>query len=67
MAENNSGLKSAILLMHCPDQQGIVAKVTEFLDNNNGNIIYLDQYVDHQEKIFFMRIEWELGKFLIRP
>ncbi len=67
MAENNSGLNSAILLMHCPDQQGIVAKVTEFLDNNNGNIIYLDQYVDHQEKIFFMRIEWELDKFLIPP
>lgn len=56
---------TAILLMHCPDSQGIVAKVTEFLDNNNGNIIYLDQHVDHQEKVFFMRIEWELEKFLI--
>jgi len=28
---------TAIILMYCPDQQGIVAKVTEFLDNNNGN------------------------------
>lgn len=51
--------------MYCPDQQGIVAKVTEFLDNNNGNIIYLEQHVDNQEKIFFMRIEWELENFLI--
>ena len=67
MTGNNPDLNSAILLMHCPDQQGIVAKVTEFLDNNNGNIIYLDQYVDHQEKIFFMRIEWELENFLIPP
>jgi formyltetrahydrofolate deformylase len=65
MTGKNSNVDSAILLMHCPDQQGIVAKVTEFLDNNDGNIIYLDQYVDHQEKIFFMRIEWELDKFLI--
>ncbi len=51
--------------MYCSDQQGIVAKVTEFLDNNNGNIIHLDQHVDHQENIFFMRVEWELDQFLI--
>ena len=57
--------KSAILLIHCPDKQGIVAKVTEFLSNNNGNIIELAQHVDHEEKIFYMRIEWELEKFLI--
>ena len=56
---------TAIILMYCPDQQGIVAKVTEFLDNNNGNIIYLEQHVDSHEKIFFMRIEWELENFLI--
>lgn len=56
---------TAIILMFCQDRQGIVAKVTEFLDNNNGNIIYLDQHVDRQENIFFMRIEWELDKFLI--
>lgn len=56
---------TAIILMYCADRQGIVSKVTEFLDNNNGNIIYLDQHVDRQEKIFFMRIEWELDKFLI--
>ncbi len=56
---------TAIILMYCPDQQGIVAKVTEFLDNNNGNVIYLEQHVDSQKKIFFMRIEWELDHFLI--
>jgi formyltetrahydrofolate deformylase len=57
--------RTAIILMYCPDRQGIVAKVTEFLDNNNGNIIFLEQHVDYQEKIFFMRIEWELQNFLI--
>lgn len=57
--------KNAILLIHCPDKQGIVAKITEFLDNNNGNIIELDQHVDREDKIFYMRIEWELDKFLI--
>lgn len=58
-------VKTAILLISCPDKQGIVAKVTEFLDNNYGNIIYLDQHVDREDRVFFMRIEWELKGFLI--
>ncbi|MFW5656553.1 MAG: formyltetrahydrofolate deformylase [Bacteroidota bacterium] len=62
---NTANKNKAILLMHCPDQQGIVASVTEFLNNNNGNIISLDQHVDHEEQVFFMRIEWELQHFLI--
>ena len=37
---------TAILLIHCPDRQGILATVTEFLNNNRGNIIYRDQHVD---------------------
>lgn len=56
---------TAVLLIHCPDRQGILATVTEFLNRNNGNIIYLDQHVDWQEHIFFMRVEWELNGFSI--
>jgi len=56
---------TAILLIHCPDKQGILATVTEFLNKNNGNIIYLDQHVDRVEKIFYMRVEWELTGFAI--
>lgn len=55
--------ETAILLIHCPDQQGILAAVTQFLNKNNGNIIYLDQNVDRAESIFFMRVEWELDLF----
>lgn len=58
-------MKTAKLLLHCPDKPGILAEVTEFITVNKGNIIYLDQYVDHVENIFFMRIEWELKNFLI--
>jgi len=61
----NNGKKTAIILMYCPDRKGIVAKVTEFLDNNQGNIIYLEQHTDKKENTFFMRIEWELDDFLI--
>lgn len=58
-------MKTAKLLLHCPDQPGILAEVTDFITVNKGNIIYLDQYVDHVENIFFMRIEWELKDFLV--
>jgi len=56
---------TAILLIHCPDRQGILATVTEFLNKNRGNILYLEQHVDRQEKIFFMRVEWDLEDFTI--
>ena len=58
-------MTTAKLLLHCPDKPGILAEVTDFITVNKGNIIYLDQYVDHVENIFFMRIEWELEDFLV--
>jgi formyltetrahydrofolate deformylase len=56
---------SAILLIHCPDTKGIVAQVTAFINDNNGNIITLDEHVDRLDKTFYMRVEWELDEFLI--
>lgn len=55
----------AILLLHCPDEQGIISEVTKFITDNQGNIVYLDQYVDREDGMFFMRIEWELKNFTI--
>ena len=49
-------LKKLTLLMYCPDQKGIIADVTQFIHKNNGNIIYIDQYVDRVYKSFFMRV-----------
>ncbi len=56
---------SAILLIHCPDNKGIVATVSEFIYKNNGNITALAQHVDQDQQVFFMRIEWELDGFII--
>ena len=56
---------TAVLRMHCPDSPGIIAVLTEFINNNGGNILYLDQYVDRVNSILFMRIEWDLEHFLI--
>ena len=57
---------SAILLIHCQDKPGIVVAITEFIHKNDGNILYLDQHVDSEQGVFFMRIEWDLEKFTIQ-
>lgn len=56
---------SAILLIHCNDQPGIVAAVAQFINKYEGNIIHVHEHVDYDDKIFFMRVEWELENFKI--
>jgi len=51
------------LQIHCKDQSGIIASVTNFIANNNGNIVYIDQHVDREQDIFFMRLESEFKSF----
>ncbi|MEO8393940.1 MAG: formyltetrahydrofolate deformylase [Chloroflexota bacterium] len=55
--------RSAILLISCPDRTGLVATITEFLYRHNGNILHLDQHVDSEANVFFMRIEFALDGF----
>ncbi len=45
------------ILINCPDQPGIICTVTGFIHSQGGNVIYLDQHVDKQADIFFMRVE----------
>ncbi|WP_273275641.1 formyltetrahydrofolate deformylase [Maribacter polysiphoniae] len=45
------------ILIHCPDQSGIISAVTGFIHAKGGNIIYLDQHVAKQANVFFMRLE----------
>ena len=54
---------TAILLVSCPDQRGIVAALAGFITAQHGNILALDQYVDAQDAVFFARMEWELEGF----
>ena len=58
-------MPKSILLLHCPDRQGIIAEVTGFITSNRGNIVYLEQFVDTIDQRLFMRIEWELEGFAI--
>jgi formyltetrahydrofolate deformylase len=60
---NSDSTKSAILLIHCKDQPGIVVSITDFIFNNGGNILNLDQHVDFEHQRFFMRVEWDMARF----
>lgn len=51
--------KSITILVSCDDARGIIAKISNFILNNGGNIIYVDQYVDREQIVFFMRLESE--------
>lgn len=51
---------SSVLLLSCPDQQGVVAATSEFISRQGGNITHAEQYVD--SGVFFQRIAFDLGE-----
>jgi formyltetrahydrofolate deformylase len=52
---------SAVLLIDCPDQKGLVARVSSLLYKHGANILHADQHQDHELGLFFMRVEWGLA------
>jgi formyltetrahydrofolate deformylase len=54
---------TAILLLSCPDQRGLVAAVSDFVYRHAGNIVHAEQHIDSENSIFFQRIEFELDQF----
>jgi formyltetrahydrofolate deformylase len=54
---------TATLLISCPDQRGLVAKIANFIYDNGGNIIHADQHTDFAAGLFLTRIEWQLNGF----
>jgi formyltetrahydrofolate deformylase len=55
-------MNKIVILIHCNDQKGIIAAVTNYIASIRGNIIYLDQHVDSDQDVFFMRLECEFAK-----
>jgi formyltetrahydrofolate deformylase len=54
---------TATLLISCPDQKGLVAKIASFIYSNGGNIIHADQHTDFTAGLFLTRLEWQLEGF----
>ena len=59
---------TATLLVSCRDRTGLVAALSRFVFENEGNIIDADQHADLETGVFFMRLVWSLEAFkLARP
>jgi formyltetrahydrofolate deformylase len=54
---------SAILLLSCPDQRGIVAAVADLIFRHGGSIFHAEQHIDAQGGFFFQRVEFGLDGF----
>ncbi|KAI9096221.1 formyltetrahydrofolate deformylase [Phlyctochytrium arcticum] len=56
---------SAILLLVCPDQAGIVASLTSFVLSHGGNLEDVDFHTDREEKLFLGRLKWSMTDFTL--
>jgi formyltetrahydrofolate deformylase len=54
---------TATLLVSCPDQKGLVAKIVNFIYANGGNIVQADHHTDFEAGLFLTRIQWQLEGF----
>ena len=54
---------SAILLVSCPDQKGVVATIADFVYRHNGNILHADEHADEGSNLFLMRVEFDPSGF----
>ena len=63
--QNTTEELKAILLLSCPDKIGLVSRISHFIFERGGNILDLDEHVDPVEKVFSIRVAWEMKNFSI--
>jgi len=57
--------ETATMFVSGPDQRGLVAHISDFVFENNGNIVHSDHHIDTESNLFLTRVEWELDGFRI--
>jgi formyltetrahydrofolate deformylase len=55
----------ATLLLSCPDQKGLVARISQFIFQHGGNILNLDEHAEREESMFFTRVEWDTKEVVL--
>ncbi len=58
---------TAVLLLSCCDRIGLVSRISHFIFERHGNILDLDEHVDQDEQMFFIRVSWDMKQFTIPP
>ncbi len=59
--------ESVVLLIHCKDRRGIVARVSGFIHDFGGNILDSDHHTDEETNEFLMRMEFSAEGLQIPP
>src|SRR5438105_7359825 len=52
-------MATAVLLISCRDQPGLVHAVAGFVLERGGNIVHAEQHIDQESGVFFQRVEFE--------
>jgi formyltetrahydrofolate deformylase len=52
-------MPTAVLLISCRDQPGLVHAVAAFVLDQGGNIVHAEQHIDPESGVFFQRVEFE--------
>lgn len=65
MAANRK--ESIVILIHCKDRKGIVARVSGFIHDLGGNILDSDHHTDEETNEFLMRMEFATEGLQIVP
>lgn len=55
-------MNGLILKIDCPDQSGIVAKVANYIADNQGNLTELHQFTDPENDKFFARFQIDVAR-----
>jgi formyltetrahydrofolate deformylase len=52
---------SIILLMDCPDQKGLVSRISSFFYQRGFNILHCQQYTDVKQNHYYMRLKLDIA------
>ncbi|KAL0923750.1 hypothetical protein M5K25_007820 [Dendrobium thyrsiflorum] len=58
LSPNSPSLIHGIHVFHCPDEVGIVAKLSECIAQHGANIHYVDVFVPEKKQVFYSRSEF---------
>jgi len=56
-------MNQGTLRVICPDQKGLVSRISNFFFRANGNILSLNEFVDTDTGTFFLRVAWNMDEF----
>jgi formyltetrahydrofolate deformylase len=57
---NADYMRSIIFLIQCPDQKGLVSRISTFFFERGFNILHCQQHTDVQKNLYFMRLKLDM-------